>query len=131
VTWLSPSGEEMTTEQWHDGNAKCFGMLLDGRAQETGIRRRGSDATMLLVYNAHHDVVNFTLPEVADGRSWLGLIDTNRPDAPMAEFEFGHAYAVTGRSLLVFGLANDNIATRRLRQGLGALLDIADTPLPG
>ncbi|MBJ7408690.1 MAG: glycogen debranching enzyme GlgX, partial [Bradyrhizobium sp.] len=130
VTWLSPSGEEMTTEQWHDGNAKCFGMLLDGRAQETGIKRRGSDATILLVYNAHHDVVNFTLPEVTDGRSWLGLIDTNRPDAPMAEFEFGHTYAMTARSLVVFGLANDSIATRRLRQGLGALLDIADTPLP-
>jgi len=36
-------------------------MLLDGAHQETGIKRRGSDATMLLVYNAHHDVVNFTL----------------------------------------------------------------------
>ena len=129
VTWLSPSGEEMTDEQWQDENAKCFGMLLDGRAQETGIKRRGSDATMLLVYNAHHDVVNFTFPAVTDGLSWLGLIDTNRPDAQMAEFEFGHAYEVTGRSLLVFGLANENVATRRLRQGLGALLDVADTPL--
>jgi len=29
-------------------------MLLDGRAQETGVNRRGSDATMLLIYNAHH-----------------------------------------------------------------------------
>ena len=122
----------MTDEQWQDENAKCFGMLLDGRAQETGSKRRGSDATMLLVYNAHHEVVHFTLPAVADGLSWLGLIDTNRPDARMAEFEFGHAYEVTGRSpLLVFGLANDNVATRRLRQGLGALLDIADTPLSG
>lgn len=131
VTWLSPSGEELTTEQRQDGNTKCFGMLLDGRAQETGIKRRGSDATMLLVYNAQNDVVTFTLPAVADGLSWLGLIDTNQPDARMVEFEFGHAYAVTGRSLLVLGLANDNIATHRLRQGLGALLDVADTPLSG
>ncbi len=46
----SPTGDEMTEEQWQDGNAKCFGMLLDGRAQETGIKRRGSDATMLLIY---------------------------------------------------------------------------------
>jgi len=61
----------------------------------------------------------------------LGLIDTNQPSALMAEFAFGHAYAVTGRSLLVFGLANESIATRRLRQGLGALLDIADTPVSG
>ena len=66
VTWLTPAGEEMTTEHWDDGNARCFGMLLDGRAQETGIRRRGSDATLLLVVNAHFDVVNFTLPEVAE-----------------------------------------------------------------
>ena len=84
VTWLSPSGEEMTTEQWHDGNARCFGMLLDGRAQESGIRRRGSDATLLLVYNAHFDVVNFTLPAVPDGKDWLGLIDTNQPEAQLA-----------------------------------------------
>jgi glycogen operon protein len=69
VTWLSPAGEEMTDEQWQDSNVKCFGMLLDGRAQETGIKRHGSDATMLLVYNAHYDVVNFNLPAVADGRT--------------------------------------------------------------
>ncbi|MET4036636.1 isoamylase [Bradyrhizobium sp. JR7.2] len=129
VTWLSPSGEEMMTEQWQDGNAKCFGMLLDGRAQETGIKRRGSDATMLLVYNAHYDVVNFTLPAVPEGHSWLGLIDTNQPEAQLPTFEFGHVYAVTGRSLLALGLASEAHASRRLRQGLGALLDISETPL--
>lgn len=62
----------MTMEQWQDGNAKCFGMLLDGRAQETGIKRRGSDATMLFVYNANYDAVNFNLSEVTEGNSWLG-----------------------------------------------------------
>jgi len=115
--------------KWQDGNAKCFGMLLDGRAQETGIKRRGSDATLLLVYNAHHDVVNFTLPDVTEGRSWLRLIDTNQPYAPMTEFKCGHSFAATGRSLLVFALVNERTATSRLRQGLGALLDIADMPL--
>jgi glycogen operon protein len=129
VTWLSPSGDEMTTEQWEDGNAKCFGMLLDGRAQETGIKRRGSDATMLLIYNAHHDVVNFTLPAVNEGSNWLGLIDTNQPDAQMPAFEFGHSYAVTARSFVAVALATENIATRRLRQGLGALLDVVEAPL--
>ena len=38
-------------------NMRCFGMLIDGRAQATGIRQRGQDATLLLVFNAHHDVV--------------------------------------------------------------------------
>ena len=40
VTWLAPDGNEMTTEHWHDAHNRCLGMLLDGRAQETGIRRK-------------------------------------------------------------------------------------------
>jgi glycogen operon protein len=41
VTWLAADGSEMTTEHWHDPHNRCLGMLLDGRAQETGIRRQG------------------------------------------------------------------------------------------
>jgi hypothetical protein len=39
-------------------------MLLDGRAQESGILRRTEDATVLLVYNSRYDIVNFTFPAV-------------------------------------------------------------------
>jgi glycogen operon protein len=130
VAWLSPAGEDMTTEQWQDGNARCFGMLLDGRAQESGIRRRGSDATLLLVYNAHFDVVNFTLPNVPDGKDWLALIDTHQPEGQLASFPFGHIYAVTGRSMVAFGLSAEDITTRRLRQGMGSILEVMETPLP-
>jgi isoamylase len=129
VTWLSPAGAGMTAGQWQDSNARCFGMLLDGRAQESGIKRRGSDATLLLIYNAHYDVVNFTLPSVAQGQNWTGLIDTNQPDAQLPAFPFGHVYAVTGRSLVALGLATEDSTTRRLRQGMGAILDVAETPL--
>ena len=80
VSWLSPTGEEMAQAQWQDTNAKCFGMLLDGRAQATGIRKRGHDATLLLVMNAHHDVVKFTLPEVPEGKHWFCIVDTNAPE---------------------------------------------------
>jgi isoamylase len=129
ATWLSPCGEEMTIEQWHDGNARCFGLLLDGRAQESGIRRRGSDATLLLVYNAHFDVVDFTLPNVPDGKDWLALIDTNQPDGQLASFPFGHTYSVTGRSMVAFGLSAKDSTTRRLRQGMGSILEVMETPL--
>lgn len=66
----------MTQEHWDGANARCFGMLLDGWAQQTGIVRRGSGANLLHAYNAHFDVVNFTLPLVAEGRSWDRLLDT-------------------------------------------------------
>ena len=60
-------------------------MLMDGRAQPTGIRRRGEDATLLMVLNAYHDLVGFTLPETAGGSRWSLLIDTNLAE----DAEFG------------------------------------------
>jgi isoamylase len=93
---------EMTDENWNDPIAKCFGMLLDGRAQESGIKQRGTDETLLIVTNSHHDVVKFRLPEVAEGRRWVRLIDTNNPKAAREEHAFGAEYLVTGRSLLLF-----------------------------
>jgi glycogen operon protein len=103
VTWFTPTGDEMTVEHWDDLNGRCMGVLLDGRAQETGVRRLGSDSTLLLILNAHEDVVPFTLPEAVGGRHWVRLIDTNRgQDDELEEFDFEHVYEVTGRSLLLF-----------------------------
>ncbi|SDS56144.1 glycogen operon protein [Halopseudomonas litoralis] len=105
VTWLCPTGEEMTAEQWDDPHARCLGMLLDGRAQPTGIRRSGDDATLLLLFNAHHDAVNFCLPEVAQGSCWHCLIDTHRPELRKREIhEFNSEFLMTGHSLLLFVL---------------------------
>jgi glycogen operon protein len=114
ITWINAAGHEMEDEQWDDEMMLCFGMLLDGRAQATGIRQRGQDATILIVCNAYHDVVNFTLPgETADAR-WLLLIDTNIADtsaeAGKVNFSTGDTYAVTGRSLLVFQLETESDA---------------------
>jgi len=112
VTWLTPAAAEMTDENWNDGNAKCLGMLLDGRAQETGIKQRGSDETLLLVMNAHHDVVEFTLPESPEGREWARLLDTNDPALGRKSYSFGAVYQVTGRSLLLFQLERDAVAEK-------------------
>jgi glycogen operon protein len=109
VTWINAAGREMQAEDWGDGVMRCFGMLLDGRAQPTGIHRRGQEATLLLVLNAHHDVVRFTLPACTGCKSWTVLVDTNRPvDDPQNEFEPGQAYDVTTRSLLLFAMVSDD-----------------------
>jgi glycogen operon protein len=111
VTWINASGAEMKPEDWGDMNMECFGMLMDGRAQPTGIRKRGEDATLLMVLNGYHDLVCFTLPETAGGSHWQLLIDTNLPeDAGMGRFATGEVYGVTGRSLLLFALQIDHRA---------------------
>jgi glycogen operon protein len=79
--------------------------LLDGRAQPTGIHRRGGDATLLLILNAQQTPVNFALPEVAQGKCWVRLVDTNTPDLQSNDaYEFHQEFVVTERSLLLFEL---------------------------
>jgi glycogen operon protein len=80
-------------------------MLLDGRAQPTGLKQRGVDATLLLILNAHYDLVNLTLPGHAGDERWRLLIDTN-VEGKLAKTEYakGDVYGVTGRSLLLFQL---------------------------
>jgi isoamylase len=105
VTWLSPDGSEMQQEQWHDEQRACLGMLLDGRAQPTGIQRSGDDVTLLIIFNAHPEPVDFVLPEVAQGKSWRCLVDTNRPEQRSTKpYAFEHKFVVTDRSLLLFKL---------------------------
>ncbi|GAC1339472.1 MAG: glycogen debranching protein GlgX [Acetobacteraceae bacterium] len=105
VTWINASGGEMQGGDWGDAGMKCFGMLIDGRAQPTGIRRPGSDVTVLLVVNAHHDLVKFTLPDCTNGKAWELVLDTNVPERDDTQiFPIGEAYDVTERSLLLLAL---------------------------
>ena len=109
VTWINTNGLEMQDHEWSNALTRCFGMLMDGRAQVTGIRKRGHDATLLLVINGYADLVNFILPECPGGTVWSGLLDTNAPDETLQQYGFGATYQVTGRSLLLFLLADNPI----------------------
>ena len=105
VTWVNASGHEMEGSDWGDAAMKCFGMLIDGRAQATGIRKPGGDTTMLIVVNAYHDMVTFTLPDCTNGQEWELVFDTNVPERDDAQrFAIGGTYDVTGNSLLLFAL---------------------------
>jgi glycogen operon protein len=105
VMWINAAGKEMQSEEWGDANLRCFGMLLDGRAQATGIIRPAADATLLIVFNAHHEAVPFTLPAVAGPDRWYCLIDTSDPDRDDTPvFETHDRYQSVGRSLQVFAL---------------------------
>jgi glycogen operon protein len=106
LTWINASGSEMQADNWSDAGMRCFGMIMDGRAQPTGVRQRGTEATMLLILNGHFDLVEFTLPTAPGGKVWTRLIDTNVPqDEETPTFKVGEVYGVTARSLLLFSLA--------------------------
>ena len=129
VRWLTPSATDI--EDWHDGNARCFGMLIDGRAQATGIKRPAMDATGLLILNAHHDVVKFRLPEVVGGRIWRCLADTNAPEANgRKRFHSGDDYMMTGRCFVLLVLEPAAERSIGLRRALDAFRHMAEQPIP-
>jgi isoamylase len=117
VAWLHPSGGEMVPEQWNDPEGRCFGMLLDGRAQPTGIRRKGSDRTVLLVLNAHPGPVSFKLPTVPGGKSWSLLVDTGQHHGlkRATRFDFESQTQIAGRTLVLWEVIANPAAAHRGR----------------
>jgi isoamylase len=109
VTWINAGGVQMAEEDWHDPALRCYGMLLDGRAQTPGIGQGAKEATILVFMNGGGDAMPFTLSGCVDGCAWSLLIDTSFPEVTKsALFAIGASYTVNGRSLVVFVLRASN-----------------------
>lgn len=106
ILWLRPDGREMTDEQWNQENARTLGIVLSGSAvdevDERGLRQ--TDNNFLLLLNAHHEDVPFSLPTVASGMVWSSLIDTSCDEnCPQArQYDASVTYKLQARSLAVF-----------------------------
>nr|WP_290225659.1 glycogen debranching protein GlgX [Trichocoleus desertorum] len=81
IVWFNPDGSEMGDEQWEIGYAKAIGMFLDGRQiPSPGPQgQRVSDDSFILFFNAHYEMIEFTLPDAFKERQWQLIIDTKEP----------------------------------------------------
>jgi len=79
ILWLRPDGREMTDEEWKQDSARCLGVFLSGEGLEEFDDRgqRVTDENLLLMMNAHHEEIPFTLPTAASGMVWMPLADTS------------------------------------------------------
>ncbi|MEC5396654.1 glycogen debranching protein GlgX [Uliginosibacterium sp. H1] len=101
ITWLSPDGHEMTDAEWSQTFARCIGVFLSGK----GLAEHGEwgqpieDDDLVLLLNAHHEEILFTLPGNG-GAKWDLLLDTRDALTPAGqEFDAGSRYTLLGRSL--------------------------------
>jgi glycogen operon protein len=105
IAWFTPAGVEMEDSQWDESHAKSIGVFLNGEALERG--RRGeeyTDDSFLLLFNAHHEPIAFTLPEAQFGERWAVVIDTRTDDVTEeggASVKAGQAFDVEARSVVV------------------------------
>ena len=104
VTWLTPEAQDMLPEFWRNSVSRALGVILDGRAQPTGIRKKGSDITLFMALNAYHESVRFTLPKVVGGRKWRCLLDSDMDMLEGRTMQIKTQYDVPGRSLHLFEL---------------------------
>ena len=105
VQWLNPSGNEMSEEEWRDPSMHCLGMLLSGQGlEETDERgRKLSDENFLVLLNAYHEDITFTLPSYRPNSRWTGWMDTAREDGlrTVDVFDAGATYPLQARSMVV------------------------------
>ncbi|MGN0099638.1 MAG: glycogen debranching protein GlgX [Dietzia sp.] len=81
IAWFAPDGSEMTSKDWDSGFGKSLAVYLNGE----GIREpdeRGQriiDDSFLMLFNAHHEPIDFSLlgPDYAE--AWEIVLDTTRP----------------------------------------------------
>ncbi|KOT90050.1 glycogen debranching protein [Streptomyces sp. NRRL F-5755] len=106
IAWFTAEGEEMRQRDWQAAHAKSLTVFLNGSAiTEPGPRgERITDDSFLLMFNAHADEREFTVP-VDHGRQWQAVVDTAHPEAVAdgggIKAQAGDRLALPGRSMLV------------------------------
>jgi isoamylase len=82
VWWFRPDGRRMTQRDWQRPDGHVLGVFLNGD-EIAGRTPRGepiADDSFLLLFNAHHEDMTFTLPVRRFGARWTHELDTANPD---------------------------------------------------
>ncbi|MGB5936810.1 MAG: glycogen debranching protein GlgX [Ornithinimicrobium sp.] len=79
IVWYGPEGNEMDQHAWHNSRSSLM-VFLNGQAIPTtdAKGRAVVDDHFLLLFNAWHEEVDFTVPDGIDARSWDVVLDTSR-----------------------------------------------------
>ena len=105
ILWLDPSGQEMSDEEWSAPFVKTLGMLLCGDALDVRDWHGEpvADETFLMLLNASHESVAFTLPTSPTWR-WATVIDTTDERGfpePQVEYPAGEKLPLAERSFVL------------------------------
>ena len=104
LAFFRPDGTEMPPEDWQAPFVRSLAYLLGGDTlvvpDKAGRRPMGN--TLIILLNAHHEDVRFTLPHVDWGEQWELVVDTSVPGAPSAtKFANGASLQLPARSMMV------------------------------
>jgi isoamylase len=102
IAWFSAEGSEVSDEEWNAGWTRAIALMLNGRTLQV-MNEDGDwliDDSFLLLVNASHEGVQFTLPESPSSNPWHQIIDTENIDDPFVDIvEVDAKLIVGGRAL--------------------------------
>ncbi|HMV89154.1 MAG TPA: glycogen debranching protein GlgX [Cyclobacteriaceae bacterium] len=104
IAWFLPEGSEMTDDHWQHSFAKSLGVYLNGKGIHT-VHADGSavvDDSFYVIFNAHHEPLDFKLPPEKYGKQWEAILDTSKEADPKQKFGPEAIVKADARSLLVF-----------------------------
>ncbi|HZT67351.1 MAG TPA: glycogen debranching protein GlgX [Acidimicrobiales bacterium] len=78
IAWFRPDGAEMTDEDWQVGYAKSLAVFLngDGIVEADRFGQRVTDASFLVMINAHYQPLDFTFPIDGLPGRWRPVLTT-------------------------------------------------------
>ena len=106
IAWLAPDGQMMTNDDWGFAFGKALQVYFNGNmiAEPDSRGQQVVDDSFVLMFNAYHEDIEFTLPPKNMGAKWEVLIDTTEPlgyPAEKEEIEAQGTANVPARSTLV------------------------------
>lgn len=105
IAWFLPDGSEMTEEHWNTGFAKSLGIFLNGRLHYVGPKGEHiRDDDFYVIFNAHHEPLEFKIPNGKYGKSWVKILDTRDNfigERDTIEFEPEKIITAEGRSVIL------------------------------
>ncbi|HEX5234611.1 MAG TPA: glycogen debranching protein GlgX [Silvibacterium sp.] len=103
ISWYGTDGKELDAGAWESGWRRTLGMMLNGQTL-CAVDELGSpivDKSFLLLFNAHYEVVEFTLPPSPLKKPWKVLLNTGHLDKPFGSLIARKRIKLEGRSLIL------------------------------
>jgi isoamylase len=105
VWWFRPDGRRMTQRDWRRGDGHVLGVFLNG-GELRDLTYEGEpleDDSFLILFNAHHEDIEFRLPNPSFGKRWLLELTTADPKAPAGAWRAAarDTISVLSRSVVV------------------------------
>ena len=101
LTWFEPNGHEMTDQAWEASNVRSLMVRLGGDSIDE-LNEHGEhivDDTFVLLLNAHHEPVTFTLPGHRRKLRWERILDTGEVHWGRRATPRGDHYRLRGRTV--------------------------------